>query len=578
MAERRTTNALLAAGGEQLRARARQLCRENPYASNACEAYAAAAVGVGIKPSSLIEDRNLKKAVQKLWTRWTDEADADNVTDFYGLQALAARAMFEAGEVFIRFRPRRLSDGLTVPLQLQLYESEMLAYNKNEGTSNGNVIREGIEFNALGQRVAYWFYKSHPGEVYPVVFDFSFSRVPADQVLHLYRPRRAGDIRGTPQITPAMVRLYLLDLYDDAELERKKTAALFAGFITKKGGNTEPPFPTEPAWPGQGDEPPAGTAIAPLEPGGMQVLEEGESVEFSEPADVGGSYEAFIWRNLLAICAGMGVPYAAVTADTSKSNYSSSREAQVEFRRRIDQVQHAVFVYQMCRPIWQRWFRDAVVSGALPIKPGDFAKAPLDYTDVTWITPKWDWVDPLKDRKAEQLAIDMGVMSRDDAIEAEGNEPEENDRRIQAARQRELKMDLGFRPATIRENVNIAAEADTPDEAVEAVEDGGDRTEDDPKAEPQKPAPAPAKARDPPQGLKEHAMPCIGLGPGDDPLRRRRLVRRLVVRRGHRHPLGRGHHRAGPDRPGSDHGSHQLGRRHRVGGLSHPCRHRSARR
>lgn len=218
-AERRTTNALLAAGGEQLRARARQLCRENPYASNACEAYAAAAVGAGIKPSSLIEDGALKKAVHKLWKQWTDEADADGLTDFYGLQALAARAMFEAGEVFVRFRPRRLTDGLTVPLQLQLYESEMLAYSKNEQAPNGNVIREGIEFDKRGQRVAYWFYKSHPGEVWPVVFDFSFSRVPADEVLHLYRPRRAGDIRGTPQITPAMVRLYLLDLYDDAELE-----------------------------------------------------------------------------------------------------------------------------------------------------------------------------------------------------------------------------------------------------------------------------------------------------------------------------------------------------------------------
>ena len=30
-----------------------------------------------------------------------------------------------------------------------------------------------------------------------------------------------------------MVRLFLFDQYDDAELDRKKTAAMFAGFITK---------------------------------------------------------------------------------------------------------------------------------------------------------------------------------------------------------------------------------------------------------------------------------------------------------------------------------------------------------
>ena len=502
VAERRTTNALLAAGGEQLRARARQLCRENPYASNAKEAYVGAAVGTGIKPSPVIEDADLKKAIAKRWLQWTDEADADGLTDFYGLQALATGAMFDGGEVFVRFRPRRLTDGMSVPFKVQLLESEMLPYTKNEVAPNGNQIREGIEFDAIGQRAAYWFYRSHPGEVFPVVFDFSFTRVPASEVLHLFRPGRPGDIRGTPQITPSMVRLYLLDLYDDAELERKKTAALFAGFVTKKGPDSPGPLDTELG--GSGSLSPLaievepGSALAPLEPGGMQVLEEGESVQFSEPADVGGSYEAFIWRNLLAICAGCGVPYPSVTADTSKSNYSSSREQQVEFRRRIAQVQHHVLVFQMCRPIWARWFQTAVLSGALPIKPADYLADPMAYASVKWIPPKWDWVDPLKDRKAEQLALDMGVKSRSDVIEEEGEEPEDTDRRIQADRKRELAMDLGFRPVTIRENINIGAEADTPDEAIDAARDGG-QTDEDPDAELEKPVPAspppPAKAR-----------------------------------------------------------------------------------
>lgn len=495
VAERRTTNALLAAGGEQLRARARQLCRENPYASNAKEAYVGAAVGTGIKPSSLIEDPDLKKAVAKLWLQWTDEADADDLIDFYGLQALATGAMFDAGEVFVRFRPRRLTDGMSVPFKVQLLESEMLPYTKNDVAPNGNQIREGIEFDALGQRAAYWFYRSHPGEIFPVVFDFSFTRVPASEVLHLFRPGRPGDIRGTPQITQSMVRLYLLDLYDDAELERKKTAALYAFFVTKKARDSELPMPTE--GPGLLNEDPGpGAALAPIEPGSGQVLEDGEDIKFSTPADVGGNYEAFVWRNLLAICAGCGVPYPSVTADTSKSNYSSSREQQVEFRRRIAQVQHHVLVFQMCRPIWARWLQTAVLSGALPIKPADYLADPTAFTAVKWIPPKWEWVDPLKDRKAEQLALDMGVKARSDVIEEEGEEPEDTDRRIQADRKREIGMDLGFRPVAVRENVNIGATADTPDEAVEAVDDRGD-TEDDPEAEPETPTPAltPAKAR-----------------------------------------------------------------------------------
>ena len=54
----------------------------------------------GIKPSSLIGDAALKALVQTLWLEWTDEADADGFTDFYGLQRRAAREVFIAGEVF----------------------------------------------------------------------------------------------------------------------------------------------------------------------------------------------------------------------------------------------------------------------------------------------------------------------------------------------------------------------------------------------------------------------------------------------------------------------------------------------
>ena len=81
-------NALVASGGPRLLARSRELVVTNGYAANACEAFAANLVGDGIKPSSLIGDADLRDQVQKLWLAWTDEADADGLTDFYGLQAI----------------------------------------------------------------------------------------------------------------------------------------------------------------------------------------------------------------------------------------------------------------------------------------------------------------------------------------------------------------------------------------------------------------------------------------------------------------------------------------------------------
>jgi lambda family phage portal protein len=156
-------NSLILQGGELQRARARQLVRTNPYAANASASFTAHAVGCGIKPSSLVEDGALKDQIQRLWLAWTDETDADGLTDFYGLQAMAARAMFEAGECFLRFRPRRPDDGLSVPLQLQMLSSEHLPLSKCETLPNGNEIIFGIELDRIGRRLAYHFHRTPSG-------------------------------------------------------------------------------------------------------------------------------------------------------------------------------------------------------------------------------------------------------------------------------------------------------------------------------------------------------------------------------------------------------------------------------
>jgi lambda family phage portal protein len=428
-------NSLVASGGPRLLARARELVVTNGYAANACEAFAPNLVGDGINPSSLIADPALRDRVQQLWLAWTDEADADGLTDFYGLQAMVAREMFVAGECFVRIRPRRLEDGLIVPLQLQLLQSEMLPFEKTEDVG-GRRIRCGIEFDGIGRRVAYHFRRRHRGDSTDRCSPIPETvRVPASEVLHIYRAIDAGQIRGLPQVAPAMVRLFLLDQYDDAELDRKKTAAMFAGFITKTA-------PEEPLL--AGVEPSeGGSATVSLEPGTLQVLLPGEDVKFSSPADVGGGFEAFQYRTLLAVSASLGLPYHLVTGDVRQANYSSLRVELVEFRRRGEQLQHGVLAFQLCRPVWHRWLDAAVLSGALNAPAGAAALRP-----VQWIPPRWDWVDPLKDIQAQVLAIGSGLLSRRKAVEATGYDIEEIDREnvADAARAAALGLSYGTRP------------------------------------------------------------------------------------------------------------------------------------
>lgn len=426
-------NTLIAAAGPDITARARWLVRNNGYAANAIESWAGNVVGAGIKPSSLIKDPALKASVQQLWLDWTDEADAEGFTDFYGLERRAAREVFIAGEVFFRFRSRRPQDGLTVPLQLQMIPSEMLPLNRNEVVPSGNVIRHGIEFDAIGRRVAYHFLRRHPGDVTDLGLAGETVRVPAFEVVHVIDPVDAGQLRGVSRFAAGIVKLFLLDQYDDAELDRKKVAAMHALFITT-------PAPAEPLDAVEGRDENDERAID-LQPGQITMLEPGEEVQTSAPADVGQTYEPFQYRTLLQVSAALGVPYAYLSNDMLKANYSNSRLALLEFRRRVEAYQHAVVVWQLCRQVWARWMDTAVLAGALTIVDYDRRR---QYLACGWLPPKWDWVDPLKDARAEIEQIDAGLKSRTQALAERGYDAEQVDDEIAADKAREKRLGLTF--------------------------------------------------------------------------------------------------------------------------------------
>jgi len=426
-------NTLIAAAGADITARARWLVRNNGYAANAIESWAGNVVGNGIKPSSLIADADLKARVQRLWLDWTDDSDAEGFTDFYGQQRRAAREVFIAGEVFFRFRPRRPQDGLMVPLQLQMIPSEMLPLTRNEQLPGGNVIRQGIEFDRIGRRVAYHFLRRHPGDVTDPGLAGEIVRVPASEVIHVIDPVDAGQLRGISRFAPGIVKLFLLDQYDDAELDRKKVAAMHALFITT-------PAPAEPFDIAESDE--GGERTMDLQPGQIVMLEPGEAVQTSAPADVGQTYEPFQYRTLLQVSAALGIPYAYLSNDMLKANYSNSRLALLEFRRRIEAYQHSVMVWQICRRVWARWLDTAVVSGVLALP--DYEQQRRTWLGCSWLPPKWDWVDPLKDARAEIEQIEAGLKSRTQALAERGYDADQVDAEIAADRARERQLGLSF--------------------------------------------------------------------------------------------------------------------------------------
>lgn len=427
------------ANGQEARNRARHLVRNNPWGSNAVGAWASNLVGAGINPRSTLRDHGLREQIHELWNEWAPIADADGVLSFNGLQSLVAANVVQSGEIFGRLRPRR-DRSLPVPLQIQLIEADQVPLHHTMQLPSSKIIA-GIEVNGIGRRLRYHMYRSHPAD--PLgLRDATLVPVPASQVLHVYMPDRPGQMRGATWFAPVLQKLLDLDVYDDAEVMRKKTAALYSIFIKRAADEGAPPSLS-------GDQELIATtgdtaeAEASIEPGTVNVLEDGEEPEFSQPADVGGNYEAYMSTQLRALASGIrGLTYEMLTGDYSDANFTAGRMGLIEFRRRCLALRGQMMNHQFNRRVWRAFLEQAVLSGRITVKrTASFEEM---VRSVKWMGHAFEHVQPREDSEAMVRRIRAGVSSRSSEAAEQGRDPEELEREIAADNARADEQGLVF--------------------------------------------------------------------------------------------------------------------------------------
>jgi lambda family phage portal protein len=320
-------------------------------------------------------------------------------------------------------------------LSLRLIDSEQIDASLNRAIDNGRIV-QGIEINSQGRRVAYHVLPERPGMPFALVQQPV--RVPAEDVVHLFRPETPGQVRGISWFAPVILRLADLDSWRDAQLVRQKIAALLAGFVTSVDG-TGKPFDGEQT---------GSTLVGGLEPGTLKFLDPGQDVKFSTPAGIGAEVIDFAKITEREIAVGLGLPASVLTGDLSDVNYSSIRAGLVEWRRRIGALQHGIVAFQALRPIWRRWASTEVLSGRVSTKVDSALP-------VKFIAPKQAWVDPKKDAEAELAAIAGGLMSRRGGVDIEALDAE-----IAADNERATSLGLTFQqPVAANGNQHAAEDA-----------------------------------------------------------------------------------------------------------------------
>ncbi|GGC70393.1 hypothetical protein GCM10011504_55250 [Siccirubricoccus deserti] len=186
--------------------RARDAVRNDPYAARIVDLWTGNAVGAGITT------RWPDKPHAEAWRRWSDSTacDAEGRLDLYGLQALVMRAVVESGECFVRLLPAEITSANPIGLRLQVLESDHLD-TARQGVIEGVPTLQGIGLGEAGEPVGYWLHRVHPGASWVLPGGatwLSSQRVPARDVLQIYRKRRPGQLRDVSWLAPVLTGLW----------------------------------------------------------------------------------------------------------------------------------------------------------------------------------------------------------------------------------------------------------------------------------------------------------------------------------------------------------------------------------
>lgn len=402
----------------KLRARSRELARNNEYAKQYLQLLKKNVVGrkgftLQVKAQTSIGGSDIvgNNAVEQAFAKWAKlgNCTVDGRKNWVDVQKMVLESLARDGEAFIKLhRGASFHDSFAV----EVIEADQIDEKKSNRLENGNEVRMGVELDKFKRPVAYYVLTTHPTDYDHASYSQKkkHKRIPAEDIIHIYLPLRAGQTRGEPWMTPAMSAMKQLDGFREAAVINARVGASKMGFFTSPAGDGF-----------MADEMDGHVPIMSAEPASFHQLPEGVGFQSFEPAFPSNEFDSFHKSVLKGIAAGLGISYTALSNDLEATSYSSIRQGALEERDYYSDIQ-GFMIDHFVRPVYERWLSSAmeVNSFGIPIAAYDkFVEASI------FNGRAWNWVDPLKEMNAAVLGMKSGVLSLSDVAAQYGKDPEE---------------------------------------------------------------------------------------------------------------------------------------------------------
>lgn len=463
-------NTTTGAAQKPLRDLARQLDRNHDIARGALNVMVrniVGATGIGVEPQPLNPDGSLNddlaQQLTALHTEWRKLPEVTGELDWARSEQLLCRSWLRDGDVlwqYLEGEVPKLTHGSRIPLSLELLEADLLPVDFNDPGRN---ILQGIERSAWGRPVAFWVFKNHPGDPFPITTQ-ALKRVPTENIGHLKLIDRVGQVRGVSMFASVLTRLDDLKDYEESERIAAKIAASMAAVIIKGDATDYAGVSSDGSAPDKREMRFApGMVFDDLRPG-----ESISTIDAKRP-----NPNAANWRDgqLRAVAAGADASFSSLSRNYN-GTYSAQRQELVEQYSAYMLLGNA-FIDQCSREVYERFVGAAVLSGLVRVPRG------MTFTQLVnamFIPPQMPWIDPQKEATAFGLLEDRAYISGPEVIRRRGGNPRDTLRAEKAWQEQLREAGVQTHSTSASSAANAAASDDQDAAAGSAARDRQEQT------------------------------------------------------------------------------------------------------
>lgn len=391
---------------QTIRNRCRFIQRNSPLAAGIISTFSTHVVGSGPRLQYIPE-------IEVKFNQWAEICDIETKLSLADNLKNDIESQLIEGESLTFLTTDKKSD---YPVSLRIQNIAVDRLDTPYQFYNNDRIRQGVEVDNNGKPIKYYISKSHPYSYYGSFGSLDYETVSANQIIHLFQCKSAGQSRGIPLIQSAIPLYAQLYRFINATLSAAEIAADFSAIIKSNSDLVEE------------DSLLTAMDTFEVERGMAMTLPNGWEMQQFKAEHPNSTFGEFRKEIINEIARAINMPLGVAMANFSGYNYSSGRLDMQMYYRFIKTIQQWIAIRKLNR-LLKLFIREAsLISGFLS---NETLRELTNNTYVPiWLWPGFEHVDPQKEAAALKTHLEIGETTLTEEWIRQGKDPDQQFKKL----------------------------------------------------------------------------------------------------------------------------------------------------